>query len=166
MLNLKFVGGRGDWGLNQSGASQPPPPSLYWPQKLVKISQKYIADPPPLWFSHKSSTAYLLIWHGYIKNTYILQPRGLNRERAQTNNLSSRLLDETHSVGLNYGLIGIILRSGVKLSVHGQWPAFCSCPCMKDNYNITNILGVHRYLIESVRIDAVIARYYASSGII
>ena len=43
------------WGVYPPGASQPP--SLYWPpKKIVKISQKYIAD--PLWFSHKSSTGW------------------------------------------------------------------------------------------------------------
>ena len=26
------------------------------PENIVKISQKYIADPPPLWLSHESST--------------------------------------------------------------------------------------------------------------
>ena len=35
-------------GLTPSGASQPP--SLYSAGKIVKISNKYIADPPPLVF--------------------------------------------------------------------------------------------------------------------
>ena len=51
----------GDWGFN------PPPPLVpltpkfvLTPEKIVKISQKYIADPPPLWFSHKSSTVHII----------------------------------------------------------------------------------------------------------
>ena len=41
------------WGFNPPGASQPPK-FVLTPKKIVKISQKYIAD--PLWFSHRSST--------------------------------------------------------------------------------------------------------------
>ena len=44
------------------------PPSLYWPpEKIVKISQKYIAD--PLWFTHKSSTA----WHPVTETQFNTQ---------------------------------------------------------------------------------------------
>ena len=47
--SARFVGGG---GYLPSGEFQLP--SLHWPLKIVKISQKYIAD--PLWFSYKSST--------------------------------------------------------------------------------------------------------------
>ena len=48
LSSARFVRGLGSH--SPSGASQPP--SLYWPQKIVKKSQKYIAA--SLWFSHKS----------------------------------------------------------------------------------------------------------------
>ena len=42
-FSARFVGG---WGFNPSGASQPPKFVFNPPQKKVKISQKYIDDPP------------------------------------------------------------------------------------------------------------------------
>ena len=45
------------WGLNPLHLVPPNPQvCIVPPKKIVKISQKYIADPPPPWFSHKSST--------------------------------------------------------------------------------------------------------------
>ena len=51
---LDFSGG---WGFNPPSSASQPPPQISSPRKLVKNSQKYIAD--PLWFYHKSSTGFI-----------------------------------------------------------------------------------------------------------
>ena len=56
--SARFVGGGGGGGNPSSGASQPSQVFIDPPTGLVKNSQKYVFDPSPLWFYHKSSTAF------------------------------------------------------------------------------------------------------------
>ena len=63
IFSARFVGGWGFnplslWCLSTLKFVLPPP------EKIVKVSQKYIAD-PSLWFSHKSNTEYLLTFKYY-----------------------------------------------------------------------------------------------------
>jgi len=62
--SARFVGG---WGLTPLWCLSTPK-FVLTPRKIVKISQKYIAD--PLWFSHKWSTVYIrVLYRSLISST-------------------------------------------------------------------------------------------------